>query len=65
MNFKNIYDPGDRYDTMKWDFPEISTMYKVNKYPYGASSQQNAHKLSEIRKRIDRLCNRIEKDRKN
>lgn len=62
----NIYDPGDKYDSMKWDFPEKNmNVYYIGKYPYKSKSKENAIKLSIIREKIDILCKNIYNDKIN
>jgi hypothetical protein len=57
MEFTSPYnDPGDRYDTMKWDFPEDSLKeYFIEGYLYKANNKNNAKLLHYIRGEISRL----------
>lgn len=59
-----IDDPGDYYDKLKgydaWDFDETNIpVYIIGKYPYKSYSQKNAHKLANLRDKIDKLCQNI------
>src|ERR1700753_3869433 len=55
-----IDDPGDAFDSEKWDFPEDNIpVYWIGKYPYKAQSQKNAQKLANLRNKIDQLCHNL------
>lgn len=63
-----IPDYGDYYDKHKkggvaWDFEEnYYPTFKIGKYNYIAKNMKNAELLSELRKHIDLVCNRILSD---
>jgi hypothetical protein len=60
----NIPDTGDTFDVEKWDFYEGNLpIYYIDKYPYKASSMENARKLYVIRKKIDKLCQNLINDK--
>ncbi len=59
-------DPGDKFDSYKWDFPEhnLTTVY-IEGYPYKVNhdnSINRANKLHRIRKFIDNICLNIISD---
>ena len=62
-----VDDPGDKFDKppykvpgMAWDFSEDSLNdYQIGKYNYKAKSYKNAKFLSQLRKKIDTLCENI------
>ena len=55
-----VYDPGDTYDNLKWDFREDNIpIYYIGKYPYKASSKARAETLANLRKSVDMLCKNI------
>lgn len=57
-------DCGDKYDKVKWDFDESDIpVYHVGKYPYKATTKQNALVLNDIRMSINRLCANINNNR--
>lgn len=59
-------DSGDKYDDVKWDFDESHIpVYLVGKYPYKASSKNNALILDNIRTSINNLCDNITNDEHN
>ena len=60
-----IYDFGDKFDGMKWDFNEDNIpIYIIGKYPYKAFSYKNAVKLAKIRNKINILCENIINNKK-
>lgn len=62
--YKSIRDIGDKYDSIKWDFDEnVLKKYKIGIYDYLCRNNENAQKLLEIRKKIDKLCENIYKHR--
>lgn len=53
-------DPGDKYDSMKWDFDETHIpVFIVGNYAYKAKNAANARKLAQIRQKISLLCKRL------
>jgi len=59
-----VQDDGDKYDSMKWDFPEDNNnLIIIGKYPYKTRSKENAEILNVFRKQIDKLCMNIENNR--
>lgn len=59
-----IHDFGDLNDSLKWDFNETEIpVYIVGDYPYKTYTKNNAIKLADIRKQIDKLCTNIIKNR--
>lgn len=61
-----ICDYGDIHDPVKWDFDESNIpIFIINNYVYKARSIENAKLLASIRRKIDILCDNIDKDRYN
>ncbi len=59
-------DPGDRYDSIKWDFREDTMpIFIIGKYPYKAKNIKNAQKLAYLRQLIDSLCDNLIENRDN
>lgn len=66
--FINPYeDPGDLYDSLKWDFPEDSLeVVYIDNYPYKVrkrgskeETRKKAVQLSKMRKDINKLCDAL------
>jgi hypothetical protein len=59
-----IHDNSDKFDNVKWDFPEDKIpVFFIEKYPYKAQSQKNALKLAYIRSKINDLCQNLQDHR--
>lgn len=62
FNQNPFNDPGDKYDKMKWNFPDntLKVIY-FNEYPYKVSKKENIDKLVYIRNEIIRLVEALDK----
>jgi hypothetical protein len=61
MKFNDPFnDPGHKYDSVKWDFPEdsLSIVY-IEGYPYKVNKTENARFLHYIRGEISRLISAL------
>lgn len=62
FNENPLNDPGDKYDKMKWNFPDSSLkVYYYDNYPYKVSDSRNINKLVYIRNEITRLTQALDK----